>query len=243
MLSQENIKKLVKGGIYSATSFANSCSQRSDGMNQRYSFWVPVRIKESTDYAGRTIPEKWYMINTYQIERPKIGKFKDCLEYLENIFDNGKYAVANTTNYYYSANVELSDRIMKEFELIADLHDYKEEEYRNQADDYSEEDVVTGTKLYFEHAYPYGINLIKKNAKPNISNQIKNISSEILQGINNPSCYASKDKIEDLKNKIAYAKENNIDFDEGCVKRSLEYYEDIQKTIEFWNNLRKARKY
>ena len=69
-LSQENINKLVFGGIYQIDSedLKKWCPNQLEGLNdQHYGIWVPVH---SINDEGE---ENYYMIDTYQISA-------DCYE-------------------------------------------------------------------------------------------------------------------------------------------------------------------
>lgn len=183
MLKQENIDKIIFGGIYKCTN-KYPCNKYGDQLNdQKYYTWVPVYY-EYKDWQEKE--HKGYgMIDTYQIDRDVSYTNGKDIDYknmtkLEIITKNltelskpnkGYWAKRKTGDYYYSAFCELTDSNFDDFELLADLHDY---ETTSKPEYYNKEDTITNLQLYREHAYPYGISVVKKNANVNYKYKISN---------------------------------------------------------------------
>jgi len=183
MLKEEYIDKIVFGGIYKCKN-KYPCGKYGDALNdQKYYTWVPVYY-EYKDWQEKE--HKGYgMIDTYQIDYDIASARDKDIDYtsmtkLEIITKNltelskpnkGYWAKRKTRDYYYSAFCELTDSNFKDFELIADLHDY---EATSKPEYYNKEDTITYLKLYREHAYPYGISIVKKDAKVNYKYKISN---------------------------------------------------------------------
>ncbi|MCK4258733.1 MAG: hypothetical protein KAX49_07130, partial [Halanaerobiales bacterium] len=183
MVKKEYINKIVFGGVYKCKS-KYPCDKYSDSLNdQKYYTWVPVYYKYK-DWQDKE--HKGYgMIDTYQINYDIKYKNEKDIDYtnmteFEVIIANltelskgnkGICAMRKTGDYYYSAFCELTDSNFDDFELIADLHDY---ETTTKPEYYNEEDVVTHLKLCSEHAYPYGIKIVKKGAEVNYEYKIRN---------------------------------------------------------------------
>lgn len=228
-LSNENINKIVWGGIYSAKGTdiekynRNYTAQLN---NQKYGWWIPA-------HARRNNEEYYVMIDTYQISRGLfnnqysydkeivINSLIEGLEKLKDPDDNGNWASEMPFKYYYSAIVELTDKNFNIFKLEADLHDYKitnQDECRY----YNEEDIIKGLKLYNEHNYPIGIIIVKKDAKINYKNKIDAKLYDIRQDINQPR-FCSDYIIEELLNIEKEAIEKEANYDKRQLDATIKY--------------------
>ena len=181
MLSNKYAEKLIFGGIYRCSNMYPCDSYGSVLNDQRYGIWVPICYLY-TD-SDKKQYKKYGMIDTYQIDcsiqyarddkidYTNMNKFERIVKNLQELknLENGNNAKYKTGNYYYSAFCELTNSNFKDFELIANLSDY---EVTRNPDYYDKCDVICGVRLYNEHAYPYGINIKKKNAKTNYGNKI-----------------------------------------------------------------------
>lgn len=168
MGNSKSIKDLVIfGGLYKVKS---GTWNSNGGLNdQCYYLAVPI-MDDNGDV---------WMQDTYQLSFPSMKNGQTQTEAaIERLFEFGEgykgWAVKNARyNYYYKNQMKITNSSQLEnFELIADLHDYRPfkcgEDYR----DYNDGDVLHGVKLYFEHGYSWnygavGVKLVRKDAKKN----------------------------------------------------------------------------
>ena len=231
-LSQENINKLVFGGIYRADpkEVGIYCSKYNDRLNdQRYGWWIPAHAKDKN-----TGEDKYYMIDTYQIsgdlykkryannKEERYNGLLNGLESLKNPDEGGNWASGMPFNYYYSAIVKLTDNNINTFKLKADLHDYEmsnEDECRN----YNEEDVIRYLQLYNEHCYSSGgIIVVKKNAETNYINKINAKISDILSHISTPSNWGNYE-VDQLLKIEEEAIEKNAKYNKKKLDATVKY--------------------
>lgn len=219
MLSEENIKKIIFGGIYEADDkdiekyFKKYTSCLND---QKYRIWIPTHYKKNDK-------DEYYMIDTYQVKSElfdnqystnRDDRFNGLIKGLEKVKDaenGGNWLASMPYNYYYSAIIKLTDENIDIFKLKADLHEYRlsnDKECRN----YNEEDIIEYLRLYNEHCYPYGITIVRKDAKINYKNMIDAKLSDILKDIDSPN-YACDYMIEELDKIIKEANDNNAEYD------------------------------
>ena len=210
MLKQENIDKIVWGGIYKANSEVNQYCVRSNGNDQRYEYWVPAFNEKNGEY---------YMINTYQ--REDHGSLERIVENLEKLKTTGSYAVYHCCNYYYNSAIKLQDYIFDKFELVADLHDY---EQTSCAYKYNEKDVIEWVQLYWEHAYPTGINIVKKNAKVDTWKEIDRKAQDALNSMRIPR--VSNFRIVELEEILKNEKGN---FNRVKVEAVLKLFQKVKQ--------------
>lgn len=246
-LSDDNINKIVWGGIYRCTD-KNPCYRYGDSLNnQKYYIWIPVCFNYEDDKGKEQI--EYGMIDTYQVPYNILfdsSKYHDELEKLNGfeaiVFkltklqekDNGRYVRSKAFDYYYSAFVELDDNNFKSFELIADLHDYKKTS-NYESKDYKEEDILRNIQLYFEHAYPYGIDLIRKDAKIDYEKKLNNVIREIYNEIKQPESINDY-YIEKLKNVEKEVIKNNVSYEKEKVNKIIKLNEFILKLEKEYNN-------
>lgn len=76
------------------------------------------------------------------------------------------------SQYYYGGSVKITEETEKYFEEVCDLRDF--EISKADANDYSKKDFVDGVQLYFEHAYPRGVLLLRKNTKKDFNREVQN---------------------------------------------------------------------
>lgn len=156
--------KAIFGAVYRKTY-----NNRND---QHYYYYIPVAIKENDG----TI--KYRMVDTYMIPRPS---FMSTLEteydrkiwFLEqaNCGEKSWEMFHGSSGYYYKNHYDIPSLELDEndWELIADLHDYRiisDDETR----EYLDEDLVKYLPLWWEDNYRWGSGrvgscFVKKNAK------------------------------------------------------------------------------
>lgn len=179
MLSKENIDSLVFGGIYTVDNPLDLArfggrTNTDHPWDQRYLHWVPVRIEKD----GKT---EFYMVNTYQLSSfgPRRGGNLEAIrEKLMSFEQDGSGALYGTSNYYYVGRTLLTDESIKLFHLVADLKDYRIVGER-EASEYDEGDVIENVKLFFEHAWPYGLTIVRKDASPSAEKQIRALIHDV----------------------------------------------------------------
>lgn len=239
-MKEENIKKIVWGGIYSCKD-RHPCYRYGDIMNdQKYGIWIPLCYSTKNEKGEEII--KYGMIDTYQVpcgilfssekykdEIEKLSKFDSLVFKLTKLkdSDNGRYVRSKAFDYYYSAFVELDNYNFKNFELIADLHDYKTT-YDAESKNYKEEDILRNVRLYFEHAYPYGLDLLKKDAKIDYEKKLNNVVREIYQDIKTPKS-VNDYCINNLKKVEQEVIENNCNYDKEKVEKIIKLNEFVFK--------------
>lgn len=217
--------KIIWGGIYKAKDlksvWMHAANPKLDHNDQRYNIWIPV------NFSGNSIVKPGiYMIDTYQA--PRCGSsFQSCVEALKKFKTDGDAAYYSCGNYYYNSRVRLTDSIFEEFELIADLNEYKEinieETYK-----YTEKDVLRYIKLYHEHKYPNGICLVKKDASINCWNYVEDLCDNIVDNISTPYVSTtSKIAYEDLINYIKSIPDKDL-YNSDRVKSVIELYDFIK---------------
>lgn len=192
--------QIIFGGIYRSKDINRTWSHASHAdlrlNNQRYNLWIPIKFS-----GNDCVKPGIYMIDTYQAPyfNTKHYAFEKLVENMISYGENGDSAYYNCGNYYYNSRVRLTDEVFEEFELIADLREWREiplsETYQ-----YADVDVLHYIKLYHEHQYPDGICLIKKDAQVNRWNQVEDWCNTVLDNICRPSIgYSASRAIEELQ--------------------------------------------
>ena len=200
--------------------------------DQKYHLWIPIRVK--TDKV-----EKIYMIDTYQSYRV-YGDYEKQLAQLKKYGeeeDNSWYAY-RVYDYYYSAIVELNEETIKAFDFYIDLDDYRVMK-NNEKDDFKDEDIVEGIKLYNEHAYPYGLTLVRKNAKIDYELKMDKLFHKIIYDELNPPYISNRSlsEINELSNKVSDTRKINVvnklnEKLNALAKEYKEYYKELLEVDE-----------
>ena len=229
-LSQENIDKLVFGGIYQIDDedLEKWCPNQLERLNdQHYGIWVPVH---SISKEGE---ENYYMIDTYQIstdcynnkysyEKEKV--WDGLIQGLEEMKEpeRGRWVANKPCDYFYSAIIKVTNENIDIFHLVADLHDYRlsdEKEIR----EYNEEDVIRRLRLYNEHCYSVGgVCAVRKNAKLNYENKINAKISDIQRWIDYPRP-ANDYEIGELLKIEQEANEKGANYDKDKLDKFVEF--------------------
>ena len=117
-----------------------------------------------------------HMVDTYHIE---LRSTKEGQTILDRIVKDASEKTNNSwlifranSQYFYGGSVKITEETEKYFEEVCDLREF--EISRVNANDYSREDFVDGVQLYFEHAYPNGVLLLRKNAKKDFNREAQN---------------------------------------------------------------------
>lgn len=249
---KENIDKIIFGGIYKCKN-RFPCEKYGDHLNdQKYYIWVPIYYKYTN--SNDEVHEGYGMIDTYQIDYDISYANDKNIDYtnmtkLEIITANltelskpekGNWARRKTFDYYYKAFCELTDYNFNDFELVADLKEYKQ---TSNPEYYNKEDTITNLKLYREHAYPYGIDILKKSAEVNYKYKISNkiyenrsgygfkIPDSLNDGYINELLILEKEAIE--KNQEYDKKQLDIFIEENkFLAKQREEYNNFMKDLE-----------
>lgn len=155
-------------GLYKATvphwKIPGLKSDRFDDQTQDW--WLPFY-----DENGNI-----HMVDTYHIE---LRSTKEGQTILDGIVKDASEKTNNSwlifranSQYFYGGSVKITEETEKYFEEVCDLREF--EISRVNANDYSREDFIDGVQLYFEHAYPNGVLLLRKNAKKDFNREVQN---------------------------------------------------------------------
>ena len=240
MLSEENRKSLVFGGIYTVDNPLDLAgfggrTNTDHPWDQRYTYWVPVRVEKD----GKT---EYYMVNTYQLSAfgpRRSGDLEAIREKLMSFEQDGSGALYGTSNYYYVGRTLLTDESIKLFRLVADLKDYRVVGDR-EASEYDEGDVIEHVKLFFEHAWPYGLTIVRKDASPSAEKQIRALIHDVTSRSSAPHLAYNADeclgKIRAIKAKFPDAiNEKTIDALVSYIKALRKFeveFEVINKDLQ-----------
>lgn len=144
-------------GLYKATvphwKMPELKSDRFDDQTQGW--WLPFY-----DENGNI-----HMVDTYHINTRGT---KEGQTILDRIVKEATEK-ADNSQYFYGGSVKITEETEKYFKEVCDLRDF--EISRVDANDYSKKDFVDGVQLYFEHAYPNGVLLLRKNAKKRLQSR------------------------------------------------------------------------
>lgn len=237
-LSQENINKLVFGGIYQIDDedLKKWCPNQLERLNdQHYGIWIPVH---SINEKGE---ENYYMIDTYQISADcynnkysydKKEVWDGLIQGLEEMKEpeHGRWVANMPYNYFYSAIIKVTNKNIDIFHLVVDLHDYRlsdEKEIR----EYNEEDTIRRLRLYNEHCYSIGgACVVKKNAKLNYENKINAKISDIQKWVDYPRPAGD------------YEMNELLDIEKEAIEKNANYDKDkLDKFVKFNNYLKHLR--
>lgn len=229
-LSQENINKLIFGGIYQIDDedLKKWCPNQLERLNdQHYGIWIPVH---SINKEGE---ENYYMIDTYQISAncydnkysyEKEEVWNGLIQGLEEMKEpeHGKWVANMPYNYFYSAIIKVTNENIGIFHLVADLHDYRlsdEKEIR----EYNDEDIIRYLRLYNDHCYSMGgACAVKRNAKLNYENKINAKISDIKKWVDYPRP-ASDYEIDELLKIEQEANEKGANYDKDKLDKFIEF--------------------
>lgn len=217
--------KVVFGGLYKAKDLRKVWSHTSSGLDyndQRHDLWIPIRFTGSD-----TVDPGIYMIDTYQSDRI-YGSYEKIVERLISYGENGNDPYYKSHNYYYRSRIRLTEEILDEFELIADLtawHQINEKD----VGDYLQSDVLKYVRLYNEHNYPHGICLVRNDAKVNTWNKIESLCDKIYDYISIPNIgYEGQRAKHEL---VAWLEtlEEGEEYNKERVEAILELYDKIEQ--------------
>lgn len=215
--------KVIFGGLYKAKNLRKVWSHTSsgfDGNDQRYDLWIPIRFTGS-DRINPGI----YMIDTYQVDSI-YGSYEKAVERLISFGENGNQAYYHATNFYYNSRIRLTEETLDEFELIADLREWHQEDYRDVGN-YVYDDVLCGVHLYREHGYPNGICLVRNNAKINTWNRVESLCDDIIK-FQLPCLYGSDRAKRELVQYLESVSDD-AEYNRDRVAAVLELYDMIEK--------------
>lgn len=228
--------KIFFGGVYKR----KCCDTHND---QRYYIYIPVIYQDTNGVTH------YRMVNTKVIDKPCWGKInmEKRLWYLEQanrgttsykIFHDvsGHVSGYYYQNYYNLSSDELDE---KEWELLADLHDYKTVDDR-EVYDYLEKDKIMYIPLWHEDCYRWddgcvGHHYVKKDAKKDGYSVYRNALSNYSFGFDGygakrleETCkdvlqnmtlgYGKKKEIKNMLKKIKKYLQLSREYDQFCKK-------------------------
>ena len=175
-----NIKDL-EVGLYFTLPEENLAKTREYGNNfndrfpydQRYTYYTAVKYQE-----------EWYMVNTYQLPSFHVKYEKNIEQYIKKMEDSQSSFWAGPYNYYYSCQIKLDQEILDLFDFAFDIRDCKVLE-REEAENYKRKDLIE-IQLYWEHNYPNGIILTKKDIYPDTRMQQMKILNDLSNSMKVP---------------------------------------------------------
>lgn len=208
-----NIKDL-KVGLYFTLPEDNLAETRKHGNNfnerfpddQRYKYYTAVKNED-----------EWYMINTYQIPYFYVEDEKNIEQYIEKMEREQNFFWNSPFSFYHSCQIKLDQDVLDLFDFAFDLRDCKVLE-REEARNYNREDFIE-IELYWEHNYPRGIILTKKETKPNVKQQQMKILDDLANDI-----------------KVPYFSQYSYDMDIKKLKNLPEHNEKVLEEVKIWAN-------
>lgn len=129
--------------------------------DQTQGLWLPF-FDENKDL---------YLVDTYHISTGYFPHKTD--DFIQAFVKNNeeqkscKWIIQKANyDYYYSGSVKVSDALESYFEEVCDLRDMCK--CQGNPNEYLEKDIVRNVQFWFEHGYPDGITLRRKDAKLNM---------------------------------------------------------------------------
>lgn len=217
--------RIVFGGLYKAKDLKKVwnyyTSSGFDGNDQRYDLWIPIRFTGSD-----TVNPGIYMIDTYQLDRI-YGDYDAIVNKLVSYGEDGNDPYYKSHNYYYRSRIRLTEEILDEFELIADLREWHQ---INEGDvgNYLQSDVLKYVRLYNEHHYPYGICLVRNDAKVNTWNKIESLCDKIYDDIQIPHIGFGGQNAKCELEVLLEALDKGEEYNKERVEAILELYDKIE---------------
>ena len=162
---------VVWGGLYKVNH--TRWDDSTIGNDQIYRLAVPVLDKN----------EDLWMQDTHQIESHGLKDNSHTLAALDYIFrlndpETGHWCIHKSIGRWYHKGNEkiLNEDMLKDYELICDLHDYRPLNSNEDSRHYDSKDLIYNVKLYNEHGYSWnygdiGVTLVRKDAVTNIYNK------------------------------------------------------------------------
>ena len=226
-----NIKDL-KVGLYFTLPEENLVETREHGNNfnerfphdQRYTYYTPVKHQD-----------EWYMINTYQLPSFHVKDEKNIEQYIEKMENNQTSFWSSPYNYYHSCQIKLDQDVLDLFDFVFDLRDCKVLE-REEAKNYNREDFIE-IELYWEHNYPRGIILAKKDKNPDVQMQQLKILNDLSNYMKTPyfSQHGYNISIEKLENIQGYNEKvlEEVKIWTNKIKEMQEEIEKLEDSFEW----------
>lgn len=113
-----------------------------------------------------------YLVDTYHIDYSTKKSLEEFVKDNEDNKDNSWLIGRSDWDYYYGGSVKITPMTEGCFREVCDLRYF--EITKDDPDDYEEEDIVRHVQLWFEHGYPRGVTLKRKDASKSINKQALN---------------------------------------------------------------------
>lgn len=194
--------------------------------DQTSGYWLPYLNKNGDVYLVDT-----YHINFYGNTQKFIDDF---LTQKYNNHDSSYLIRRANSEYYYSGSVKITDNIEKYFEEVCDLRNV---ELCNNPSDYNPEDIFLNVQLWFEHAYPHGVNFKKKNASINKNRQALNHIGKLIGNINYSYIYDNDLKtLDSYLNVVDEITKKKILITKKFLEEQKKYSELVKKSLLEYRN-------
>jgi len=224
MKQLEKLEDIVFGAIYTENEkLIRYFSRYYEPLNdQKNHFWYPIRVvKDGKDEI--------YMVDNYQFELPyecrkNYSKMIDYLKSLGEPKDNS-WKVYQTSNYYYSARLLLTEHNVNSFNLIAKFDEYKPIN-KDETPYYKEEDVIEDLLFdYYDKDYRKYRYIKKVGAEIVYEKQIKTLVNRFLYDIQEPRAMDYElDKALEL---VKEAKRKGEHYDKNHVEYAIKLHKKI----------------
>lgn len=181
-MTKLKLEELKVGQIFNIPYESEKLITREQGNHFNESFMGDQRYSE---YAPCKVGDDWYMVNSYQIPNAYSDSDDDIELFIKLLTEKPEYVVNHAYNYYYCFKVKLTQNILDLFEYQYDLADYRIVS-KQEVVKYNYDDTKTYVRLWNEHNYPTGINLVKTTASYDNNYLISAMVREISQHIKLP---------------------------------------------------------
>ena len=233
--------KIIFGAVYRR----RNCDNRND---QHYYCYIPVAIKDKNGTLS------YRMVDTYETPRPSSRvnetEYETKIRFLEqaNCGETSWSIFYGSSNYYYQNHYSLNSLELdeNEWEMIADLHEYKIVS-DDEAREYLEEDLLMCIPLWHEDSFRWsngcvGRCFVKKDAKKDgwkiyskcLDDNDFHFTSDYRLNTLEKTC---KDVLANMK--LGYGKKKEI---KKTLKKIRKYKKLSKEYDEFCKNLIKKEK-
>lgn len=168
-----------------------------------------------------------YLVDTYHIGYDTKKSLEEFIEDNENDKDNSWLINKADWDYYYGGSIKITPAIEGCFREVCDLRHF--EVTKDDPNDYEEEDIVRNVQLWFEHGYPMGVTLKRKNASKSINKQALNKIYKVMDKIH--TSWISDYDISELEGYLTNTKTSEE------VKIKLEAFLKLVKRVIECNKL------
>lgn len=230
----KDISEVVIGGLYKAES-AHVSGARNPSHEQSNGLFIAC----SEEPTG-----KIWMLDTYKLKSNTFASSQDfpftdlgrSQRFIDGVGESGAKVSQWTVRQaiydgYYSSTAELTPYNVRCFEFLGYLPDYRAVSEREAAN-YADEDLLHRVKLWREHAYPKGIELVRKDAKTDSRRILDAFIADLREQMNPPSIYFDFATIEKAAENVP-----------GCeleIETLRREYDAMEEMTERWRDVNRA---